>query len=58
MPIIDLDLKSMMKVFGRDKFPKTNYFGATGHIDIFDGIKCKVSCHFQDALEIHFWELN
>ncbi|WP_154652436.1 hypothetical protein [Empedobacter brevis] len=48
----------MMKVFGRDKFPKTNYFGATGHIDIFDGIKCKVSCHFQDALEIHFWELN
>lgn len=32
-------------------------FGASGHCDKFDGVDCKAGCYFQDALEIHFWEL-
>ena len=38
--------------------PEDSGFDATGHADIFDGIQCKGACYFQDALEIHFWELN
>lgn len=38
--------------------PDDTGFGASGHADIFDGIQCKAACYFQDALEIHFWELD
>lgn len=54
-----LGKKGIYAMFPIDPGPQNlGGFGASGHCDMFNGVKCVGSdCYFQDALEIHFWEL-
>lgn len=53
-----LGKKGIYAMFPIDPPTLTNPgFGAFGHCDMFNGVKCKAGCYFQDALEIFFWEL-